>query len=135
MASVDPDSRTNQTGEQTSEESEDNNVIVAAVAVTTADVDSDAAVATTTTTTNISSINQQQNTIHEEADGGNDDDNIISKDKRHEIEIEEEKKLKAKYPQVQRPSSQFLQKRLQRGQKYFDSGDYNMALHGGRSKQ
>jgi len=42
-------------------------------------------------------------------------------------EKEEETKLKAKYPQIQRPGPQFLQKRLQKGQKFFDSGDYNMA--------
>ncbi|XP_023220034.1 cAMP-regulated phosphoprotein 19-like isoform X2 [Centruroides sculpturatus] len=43
-------------------------------------------------------------------------------------EKEEEAKLKAKYPQVLRPGgSSFLQKRLHKGQKYFDSGDYNMA--------
>ncbi|XP_015783381.1 cAMP-regulated phosphoprotein 19 [Tetranychus urticae] len=42
-------------------------------------------------------------------------------------EREEEAKLKAKYPSVQRPGPQFLQKRLQKGTKYFDSGDYNMA--------
>ncbi|XP_046913446.2 endosulfine alpha isoform X1 [Dermatophagoides farinae] len=42
-------------------------------------------------------------------------------------EKEEESKLKAKYPQLQRPGPQFLQKRLQKGQKFFDSGDYNMA--------
>jgi hypothetical protein len=30
-------------------------------------------------------------------------------------EKEEEEKLKAKYPQVQRPGPQFLQKRLQKG--------------------
>jgi len=40
-------------------------------------------------------------------------------------EKEEEAKLKAKYPSVARPG--LLQKRLQKGQKYFDSGDYNMA--------
>jgi len=43
------------------------------------------------------------------------------------VEQEEEAKLKAKYPQVQKPGAQFLQKRLQKGQKFFDSGDYNMA--------
>lgn len=43
------------------------------------------------------------------------------------IELEEERKLKAKNPCLQRPGSEFLQKRLQRGLKYFDSGDYNMA--------
>ncbi|MBN3271796.1 ENSA protein, partial [Polyodon spathula] len=41
----------------------------------------------------------------------------------------EEMKLKAKYPSLgQKPGgSDFLMKRLQKGQKYFDSGDYNMA--------
>ncbi|XP_077176257.1 alpha-endosulfine isoform X2 [Paroedura picta] len=42
----------------------------------------------------------------------------------------EEAKLKAKYPSLglQKPGgSDFLMKRLQKGQKYFDSGDYNMA--------
>ncbi|XP_074600970.1 endosulfine alpha isoform X2 [Brevipalpus obovatus] len=43
------------------------------------------------------------------------------------IEKEEEAKLKAKYPSVQRPGPLFLQRRLQKGAKYFDSGDYNMA--------
>lgn len=43
------------------------------------------------------------------------------------IELEEERKLKARNPTIQRPGSEFLQKRLQRGLKYFDSGDYNMA--------
>lgn len=47
--------------------------------------------------------------------------------KLREIELEEERKLKARHPCIQRPGSEFLQKRLQRGQKYFDSGDYNMA--------
>lgn len=42
-------------------------------------------------------------------------------------EKEEESKLKMKYPSIQRPGPQFLQKRLQKGQKFFDSGDYNMA--------
>lgn len=46
---------------------------------------------------------------------------------QRKIEQEEEKKLKARNPCIQRPGSEFLQKRLQRGQKYFDSGDYNMA--------
>lgn len=40
----------------------------------------------------------------------------------------EEAKLKAKYPNVKPGGpSGLLAKRLQRGQKYFDSGDYNMA--------
>ncbi|XP_037080980.1 cAMP-regulated phosphoprotein 19-like [Pollicipes pollicipes] len=48
--------------------------------------------------------------------------------------LAEEAKLKAKYPNVGRPMaghSAFLQKRLQKGQKYFDSGDYQMAKQRG----
>ena len=48
-------------------------------------------------------------------------------DSRRRVELEEERKLMARHPAIQRPGSEFLQKRLQRGQKYFDSGDYNMA--------
>ncbi|XP_066996403.1 cAMP-regulated phosphoprotein 19 [Anabrus simplex] len=47
-----------------------------------------------------------------------------------EIEKMEEAKLKAKFPMVGRPMSGhsvFLQKRLANRQKYFDSGDYQMA--------
>ena len=67
----------------------------------------------------------------------------LTKDQQVSIEREEEKKLKAKYPQVHvprgiggrppgvgpapGPHSAFLQKRLAKGQKYFDSGDYQMA--------
>uniref|UniRef100_A0A3Q0R666 Alpha-endosulfine n=1 Tax=Amphilophus citrinellus TaxID=61819 RepID=A0A3Q0R666_AMPCI len=49
----------------------------------------------------------------------------------------EEAKLKAKYPGLgQRPGgSDFLMKRLQKGQKYFDSGDYNMAKAKMKNKQ
>lgn len=46
------------------------------------------------------------------------------------IEAVEEAKLRSKYPIVGRPMaghSAFLQKRLAKGQKYFDSGDYQMA--------
>ncbi|CAL8070946.1 unnamed protein product [Calicophoron daubneyi] len=45
------------------------------------------------------------------------------------IEEEEESKLKAKYPGLSRKGvgSLILQKRLNRGHKFFDSGDYNMA--------
>ncbi|KAK2853592.1 hypothetical protein Q5P01_006253 [Channa striata] len=41
----------------------------------------------------------------------------------------EEAKLKARYPNLgNKPGgSDLLRKRLQKGQKYFDSGDYNMA--------
>lgn len=53
---------------------------------------------------------------------------IPSENQMKEAEKSEEAKLRAKYPQVMRPGgSVFLQKRLQKGQKYFDSGDYNMA--------
>lgn len=65
----------------------------------------------------------QQKTICEEDEDGQD----LDPNKQRQIELEEEKKLKAKHPCIQRPGSEFLQKRLQRGQKYFDSGDYNMA--------
>jgi len=55
-----------------------------------------------------------------------------------QMEQIEEAKLKAKYPQAMRPGgSSFLQKRLNKGQKYFDSGDYNMAKAnkgGGKSR-
>uniref|UniRef100_A0A3P9Q4A3 Alpha-endosulfine n=1 Tax=Poecilia reticulata TaxID=8081 RepID=A0A3P9Q4A3_POERE len=49
----------------------------------------------------------------------------------------EEAKLKAKYPALgQKPGgSDFLMKRLQKGQKYFDSGDYNMAKAKVKNKQ
>ncbi|XP_030330070.1 alpha-endosulfine isoform X2 [Strigops habroptila] len=49
----------------------------------------------------------------------------------------EEVKLKAKYPNLgQKPGgSDFLMKRLQKGQKYFDSGDYNMAKAKMKNKQ
>ncbi|KAK2540063.1 alpha-endosulfine [Columba livia] len=49
----------------------------------------------------------------------------------------EEAKLKAKYPNLgQKPGgSDFLMKRLQKGQKYFDSGDYNMAKAKMKNKQ
>ncbi|XP_071534726.1 cAMP-regulated phosphoprotein 19 [Panulirus ornatus] len=46
------------------------------------------------------------------------------------VEAAEEAKLRSKYPSVGRPMaghSAFLQKRLTKGQKYFDSGDYQMA--------
>ncbi|XP_054590466.1 cAMP-regulated phosphoprotein 19a [Nothobranchius furzeri] len=50
-------------------------------------------------------------------------DKVISPEKA------EEAKLKARYPNLgNKPGgSDLLRKRLQKGQKYFDSGDYNMA--------
>lgn len=61
-----------------------------------------------------------------------------------ELEKQEEAKMKAKYgqnvglggPRAMGGHSAFLQKRLQKGQKYFDSGDYQMAKQkGGGVKQ
>lgn len=70
-----------------------------------------------------------------------DSDTPLTKQEKVDIERKEEQKLKAKYPMGgNRPQlsggggqpqggghSAFLQKRLAKGQKYFDSGDYNMA--------
>ena len=49
------------------------------------------------------------------------------------VVAQEEEKLKSRFPTAVRPGgSLFLQKKLlQRGQKYFDSGDYNMARGSG----
>jgi hypothetical protein len=52
------------------------------------------------------------------------------------VNVSEEQKLRAKYAQVNRPHggagggghSLFLQKRLAKGQKYFDSGDYQVSV-------
>lgn len=45
-----------------------------------------------------------------------------------QVEKEQEAKLKGKYPGLRGPGSNpLLQKRLLKGQKYFDSGDYQMA--------
>ncbi|KAH8260916.1 hypothetical protein KR044_000430 [Drosophila immigrans] len=56
-----------------------------------------------------------------------------------DLEKIEEEKLKSKYPtgvRVPGGHSAFLQKRLQKGQKFFDSGDYQMAKQkGGGVKQ
>jgi len=52
-----------------------------------------------------------------------------------DIEKQEEDKLKTKFPQAAKPMaghSAFLQKRLAKGQKYFDSGDYQMAKQAGK---
>ncbi|TRY74753.1 hypothetical protein TCAL_09198 [Tigriopus californicus] len=65
----------------------------------------------------------------------------MSKEDKASIERQQEEKLRQKYPAVNRPGppggvasgagggghSAFLQKRLAKGQKYFDSGDYQMA--------
>uniref|UniRef100_A0A8D2HDY1 cAMP-regulated phosphoprotein 19 n=1 Tax=Urocitellus parryii TaxID=9999 RepID=A0A8D2HDY1_UROPR len=58
-------------------------------------------------------------------------------DKVTSPEKAEEAKLKARYSHLgQKPGgSDFLRKRLQKGQKYFDSGDYNMAKAKMKNKQ
>ncbi|AWP01855.1 putative cAMP-regulated phosphoprotein 19-A-like [Scophthalmus maximus] len=58
-------------------------------------------------------------------------DKLISPEKA------EEAKLKARYPNLgHKPGgSDLLRKRLQKGQKYFDSGDYNMAKAKIKNKQ
>ncbi|XP_006628721.1 cAMP-regulated phosphoprotein 19a isoform X2 [Lepisosteus oculatus] len=59
------------------------------------------------------------------------EDKVISPEKA------EEAKLKERYPHLgSKPGgSDFLRKRLQKGQKYFDSGDYNMAKAKMKNKQ
>jgi len=55
----------------------------------------------------------------------------------YELEKQEEDKLKMKYPQAIKPMSghsAFLAKRLQKGQKYFDSGDYQVAIQTTKGK-
>ncbi|XP_056596063.1 cAMP-regulated phosphoprotein 19b [Triplophysa dalaica] len=58
-------------------------------------------------------------------------DTVVSPDKA------EEAKFKARYPHlgVRPGGSDLLRKRLQKGQKYFDSGDYNMAKAKMKNKQ
>ncbi|KAF4081554.1 hypothetical protein AMELA_G00162520 [Ameiurus melas] len=58
-------------------------------------------------------------------------DKVVSPEKA------EEAKLKARYPHLgTKPGgSDLLRKRLQKGQKYFDSGDYNMAKAKMKNKQ
>lgn len=54
-----------------------------------------------------------------------------------ELEKQEQVKLQMKYPQAVKPMaghSAFLAKRLTKGQKYFDSGDYQMAKQSGKGK-
>ncbi|KAK5619471.1 cAMP-regulated phosphoprotein 19 [Crenichthys baileyi] len=59
------------------------------------------------------------------------EDNVVSPEKA------EEAKLKARYPHLgAKPGgSDLFRKRLQKGQKYFDSGDYNMAKAKMKNKQ
>ncbi|BES90153.1 cAMP-regulated phosphoprotein/endosulfine conserved region [Nesidiocoris tenuis] len=60
-----------------------------------------------------------------EAQGSGDD--LTSQLSSNQIEKLEEAKLMAKYPLAGGGHSSFLQKRLNKNQKYFDSGDYQMA--------
>ncbi|XP_037894497.1 alpha-endosulfine-like [Glossina fuscipes] len=52
----------------------------------------------------------------------------------YELEKREEEKLKAKYPILRNSNVNniMVMKRLHKGQKYFDSGDYQMAKQKGR---
>lgn len=47
-----------------------------------------------------------------------------------DVEKEQEAKLRSKYPALRAGpgGSSFLQKRISKGQKFFDSGDYNMNM-------
>ncbi|KAI0235431.1 Alpha-endosulfine [Lamellibrachia satsuma] len=61
----------------------------------------------------------------------------VAPESNERIEKEQEAKLHSKYPGLRGPgSSAFLQKRIFKGQKYFDSGDYQMAkAHAGKTGQ
>jgi len=48
-------------------------------------------------------------------------------------ELSEEQKFRNKYPGKKPASTDFLRKRIQKGVKYFDSGDYNMAKSNSRT--
>merc|ERR1719203_1968226 len=87
-------------------------------------------------------MSQEEKTIAEEVEEKEEvkDDSAAMPPPEKPIEIEklEEQKLKSKFPAMGgRPGpgggghSAFLQKRLGKGQKYFDSGDYQMAKQGG----
>ncbi|XP_034730449.1 endosulfine alpha b [Etheostoma cragini] len=67
--------------------------------------------------------------LHSDTQVDYEDEKQDSQEKNANPVKSEEAKLKAKYPSLgQKPGgSDFLMKRLQKGQKYFDSGDYNMA--------
>ncbi|TDH17267.1 hypothetical protein EPR50_G00006920 [Perca flavescens] len=74
---------------------------------------------------------ETQTTENTPADEKQAQDKVISPEKS------EEAKLKARYPNLgNKPGgSDLLRKRLQKGQKYFDSGDYNMAKAKIKNKQ
>ncbi|XP_069622075.1 cAMP-regulated phosphoprotein 19 [Ranitomeya imitator] len=80
------------------------------------------------------SADKQETRAHEENAS---DEQKEMEDKVVSPEKAEEAKLKARYPHLgPKPGgSDFLRKRLQKGQKYFDSGDYNMAKAKIKNKQ
>merc|ERR1711872_630598 len=83
------------------------------------------------------SMSEESKTIMEEQEEATENTMPPPPEKAIEIEKLEEQKLKSKYPAIGgRPGggghSAFLQKKMGKGQKYFDSGDYNMAKQGGR---
>eukprot|EP00090_Calanus_glacialis_P024881 TRINITY_DN3860_c0_g1_i1.p1 TRINITY_DN3860_c0_g1~~TRINITY_DN3860_c0_g1_i1.p1 ORF type:complete len:149 (+),score=61.99 TRINITY_DN3860_c0_g1_i1:53-499(+) len=83
-------------------------------------------------------MSEESKTIMEEQEETSENTMPPPLEKSIEIEKIEEQKLKSKFPAIGgRPlggggHSAFLQKRLGKGQKYFDSGDYQMAKQGGR---
>merc|ERR1719427_844199 len=85
-----------------------------------------------------STMSDETKTIMEEQEEATENTMPPPPEKSIEIEKLEEQKLKSKFPAIGgRPlggggHSAFLQKRLGKGQKYFDSGDYQMAKQGGR---
>lgn len=71
-------------------------------------------------------------TLHLKSEEGN------NKGSPEEKMQEEPPKSIPKYPHAIRPLNghhELLQRRLSKGQKYFDSGDYQMAKQGGKGKQ
>ncbi|XP_056463297.1 cAMP-regulated phosphoprotein 19-B-like [Gadus chalcogrammus] len=73
----------------------------------------------------------EETKVTEEAEVDEKDEKVISPERA------EEAKLKSRYPSLaHKPGgSDLLRKRLQKGQKYFDSGDYNMAKAKIKNKQ
>lgn len=58
------------------------------------------------------------------------------KDNKSVEKLEEEKLIAKKYPMgLPKAQSIFLQKRMNKGQKYFDSGDYQMAKQNAKQMQ
>nr|CAD7412647.1 unnamed protein product [Timema cristinae]CAD7432765.1 unnamed protein product [Timema monikensis] len=76
-------------------------------------------------------------TVGEDSTESNIQENTSEEVSTKDLEKQEEAKLKAKFPMAGRPMSGhsvFLQKRLASRQKYFDSGDYQMAKQKSSSK-